>query len=83
MTTSLSAGLALCLHVDFNLLAADELNCVLCHKYRGLSRIDEAGDFRLYYINQGIFKKGPHKRIQCKDCHIDIEKIPHDPAKKV
>ncbi|MES9970905.1 MAG: hypothetical protein ABW092_12800, partial [Candidatus Thiodiazotropha sp.] len=50
---------------------------------RGLSRIDEAGDFRLYYINQGLFKKGPHKRIQCKDCHIDIEKIPHDPAKKV
>ncbi len=62
---------------------ADELNCVLCHKYRGLSRIDENGEFRLFYINQGMFNKGPHKRIQCKDCHVDIDKIPHNPAKKV
>lgn len=66
-----------------NVMAADELNCVLCHKYRGLSRIDESGNFRLFYINQHLFKKGPHKRIQCKDCHRDIIKIPHDPAKKV
>lgn len=66
-----------------NVTASDELNCVLCHKYRGLSRIDENGNFRLFYINQGLFKKGPHKRIQCKDCHTDIKKIPHDPAKKV
>jgi hypothetical protein len=64
-------------------LAADELNCVLCHKYRGLSRIDENGRFRLFYINEGLFKKGPHKRIQCKDCHRDIDRIPHNPAKKV
>lgn len=64
-------------------VAEDELNCVLCHKYRGLSRIDEEGNFRLYYINQNMFKKGPHKRIQCKHCHRDIEKIPHDPADKV
>lgn len=66
-----------------NAMAADELNCVLCHKYRGLSRIDQAGNFRLFYINQDLFKKGPHKRVQCKDCHTDIQKIPHDPAKKV
>lgn len=66
-----------------NLMASDELNCVLCHKYRGLSRIDESGNFRLFYINQGLFKKGPHKRVQCKDCHQGINKIPHDPAKKV
>lgn len=66
-----------------NSWAADELNCVLCHKYRGLSRIDETGNFRLFYINQNLFKKGPHKRIQCKDCHRDIKKIPHDPAQKV
>lgn len=48
-----------------------------------MSRIDETGNFRLFYINQHLFKKGPHKRIQCKDCHRDIKKIPHDPAKKV
>ena len=61
----------------------DELNCVLCHKFRGLSRIDENGRFRLFYINENLFMKGPHKRIMCLDCHRDIKKVPHDPAEKV
>ena len=63
--------------------AEDELNCVLCHKHRGLSRIDENGDFRLFYINQELFESGPHRRNKCKDCHTDIDRIPHKPAQKV
>jgi len=63
--------------------SGDELNCVLCHKHRGLSRIDENGKFRLFYINQELFDSGPHRRNKCKDCHTDIDRIPHDPAKKV
>jgi hypothetical protein len=63
--------------------ADDELNCVLCHKHRGLSRIDENGQFRLYYINQELYDSGPHRRTKCQDCHTDIDRIPHNPAKKV
>ncbi len=63
--------------------AADELNCVLCHKHRGLSRIDEDGKFRLFYINEALFEEGPHVRVKCLDCHRDINKVPHNPAKKV
>lgn len=63
--------------------AGDELNCVMCHKHRGLSRIDENGEFRLFYINQELFDSGPHRRNKCKDCHTDIDRIPHKPAKKV
>ena len=63
--------------------AEDELNCVLCHKHRGLSRIDENGNLRLFYINEAMFEEGPHFRVKCIDCHQDIAKIPHDPAKKV
>lgn len=63
--------------------AAEELNCLLCHKHRGLSRIDEEGKFRLFYINQELFNSGPHRRNKCKDCHQDINQIPHKPAKKV
>ncbi len=63
--------------------AADELNCLLCHKYRGLSRIDENGRFRLFYINEKMFKSGPHGRVKCNDCHRDINEIPHEPARKV
>ena len=63
--------------------SGDELNCVLCHKHRGLSRIDEDGEFRLFYINQELFESGPHRRNKCKDCHTDIDRIPHKPADKV
>jgi hypothetical protein len=63
--------------------AGDELNCIMCHKHRGLSRIDENGEFRLFYINQELFESGPHRRNKCKDCHTDIDRIPHKPAKKV
>lgn len=61
----------------------EELNCLICHKHRGLSRIDEKGNFRLFYINNELFQSGPHRRNECKDCHIDIDRIPHKPAKKV
>jgi len=63
--------------------AKDELNCTMCHKHRGLSRIDENGKFRLFYINQDLFSSSPHRRNRCSDCHTDIDRIPHKPAKKV
>jgi hypothetical protein len=63
--------------------AEEELNCLLCHKHRGLSRVDEQGKFRLFYINNELFESGPHRRNNCKDCHQDIDRIPHRPAKKV
>ena len=64
-------------------VAADELNCLLCHKYRGLSRINKEGRFRLFYINEKVFRKSPHAKVKCNDCHRDINVIPHEPAKKV
>ncbi len=63
--------------------AGEELNCLICHKHRGLSRIDEKGNFRLFYINNELFESGPHRRNKCKDCHTDIDRIPHNPARKV
>lgn len=63
--------------------AEDELNCVLCHKHRGLSRVDENGTFRLFYINEDMFERGPHAKVMCIDCHTDINEVPHKPAKKV
>jgi len=62
---------------------ADEINCLICHKHRGLSRIDKNGKFRLFYINKELFDSGPHRSNKCKDCHADIDRIPHKPAKKV
>lgn len=63
--------------------AADKLDCMLCHKYRGLSRVDEQGKLRLFYVNSELFESGPHRRNGCHDCHSDIDRIPHEPVKKV
>ncbi len=63
--------------------SADIGNCLLCHKYPGLSRIDQEGNLRLLFINEATFANSVHARVKCESCHTDIKKIPHDPAKKV
>jgi len=74
----------LCLFVQVQAAyAKDALNCTMCHKHRGLSRVDENGKFRLFYINQELFANSPHRRNRCSDCHTDIDRIPHKTAKKV
>jgi hypothetical protein len=63
--------------------AADMGNCLLCHKYPGLSRVDETGKMKLMFVNEDIFNKSVHSKVKCEGCHTDITKIPHDPAKPV
>jgi len=79
----LIAALFISLAADVDIASANELNCLMCHKHRGLSRIDENGEFRLFYINAELFNSGPHRRNRCQDCHTDIDRIPHKPAEKV
>jgi len=55
----------------------------MCHRFRGLARVDKEGNYRLFYVDETIFNRGPHARVSCKGCHADIEKIPHDNAKPV
>ena len=64
-------------------IAADVGNCLMCHKYPGLSRVDENGAFRLLFINEGTFRMSVHTKVKCEDCHTDINKIPHENVKKV
>ncbi len=76
-------ALSLVLFIPVDSFAADIGNCLLCHKYPGLSRIDEEGKFRLLFVNEQIFNNSIHAKVNCEGCHQDIKKIPHDPAKKV
>ena len=46
--------------------SADIGNCLLCHKYPGLSRVDENGNFRLLYVNENIFNKSVHAKVKCE-----------------
>jgi hypothetical protein len=78
-----SVFLLLLFSVPVDSFAAYIGNCLLCHKYPGLSRIDEEGEFRLLYVNEHTFANSVHAKVKCEGCHTDIKKIPHDPAKKV
>jgi hypothetical protein len=35
------------------------------------------------YVNEGNYNSSVHSKVECQGCHTDIDKIPHDPAKKV
>lgn len=61
----------------------DDENCSMCHKYPGLSRVNDEGYLRLFYINSHKFAQSLHTRVKCTGCHTDIKKIPHEDAKKV
>ena len=63
--------------------AADPENCLMCHRFRGLARVDKQGTYRLFYVDETLFNRGPHARVACTGCHADIENIPHDDAKPV
>jgi cytochrome b subunit of formate dehydrogenase len=65
------------------LYAADPENCLMCHRFRGLARVDKQGAYRLFYVDETLFSRGPHARVTCTGCHVDIDKIPHDHAKPV
>ncbi len=58
--------------------AADKENCLMCHKYKQIGRIDEQGRKRSYYVNENIYGNTTHRNVPCRDCHSYIDKLPHD-----
>ena len=64
-------------------ITADEENCLICHRYPMLGRYDEDGNKRIYYVNGTMFTGSVHGKMRCKDCHVDLEKIPHEEVKPV
>lgn len=76
-------ALALTVLLPQVLYAVDAENCLMCHRFRGLARVDKEGDYRLFYVDESLFSRGPHARVTCRGCHADIEKIPHDNAEPV
>ncbi|MCU0914523.1 MAG: cytochrome b/b6 domain-containing protein [Planctomycetes bacterium] len=69
--------------VPVDLYATDAENCLMCHRFRGLARVDKGGNYRLFYVDETLFQRGPHARVNCTGCHADIKKIPHDNAQPV
>jgi nitrate/TMAO reductase-like tetraheme cytochrome c subunit len=60
--------------------AADEENCLMCHKYPSLARIGTDGLVKNYCVNDHIFLNSLHGKVACRGCHTYIKKFPHDPV---
>jgi hypothetical protein len=66
--------------LSYSAMAADKENCLMCHKYRFVGRIDEDGKKFNYHVDENIYAKSVHRNVACRECHIYITKIPHDPV---
>jgi hypothetical protein len=64
-------------------IVTDDENCLMCHKYPGLSRISEEGDLRLFCVDPDSYAHSVHTKVKCTGCHTDIKEIPHQDPKPV
>jgi hypothetical protein len=62
--------------------AADKENCLMCHKYRFMGRIDENGKRINYNVDEFMISNSTHRNVPCRDCHTTVTKLPHDPVKE-
>jgi cytochrome b subunit of formate dehydrogenase len=68
--------------------ASDPDNCLYCHQFRGLGRIDaDLERAHIYYVNPTYNHDllGPHARLACTACHVpdEVRVIPHKPTTPV
>ncbi|NOY68530.1 MAG: hypothetical protein GXP53_03430 [Deltaproteobacteria bacterium] len=54
----------------------------MCHKYRYMGIIDEAGKRKNFNVNEHLFLNSIHGKVACRECHTYIKKFPHDPVKE-
>ncbi|UCD78143.1 MAG: hypothetical protein JSW26_22455 [Desulfobacterales bacterium] len=78
-----AAGVFIVLWIGGQANAADEYNCLMCHKHRYSGRIDENGKRWNYNVDEGLYNKSVHRLVECRDCHNYITRIPHDPITQV
>lgn len=57
--------------------AADDENCLMCHRYRRNGRITPEGERKYYYVEESEFMQTVHFNVRCRDCHYFIDQIPH------
>jgi hypothetical protein len=83
LASLITAGLLIFLFSGSDAKGADEYNCLMCHKHRLIGRIDENGRRWNYNVDEAIYNHSVHRKIECRDCHNYITKIPHDPITQI
>ncbi len=51
--------------------------CLTCHQYPGLVRQDDNTGLKILHIDSEKYRTTPHGHLDCKACHLDVDKIPH------
>jgi len=64
-------------------IVTDDENCMMCHKYPGLTRVNDEGYLRLFYVDTERYDHSVHTKVKCSGCHTDVKEIPHQEAKRV
>lgn len=68
--------------------AQDPENCLSCHRFRGLSRLEpDTHELRLFFCSAEYytFRQGAHARLRCTACHerSEVQVIPHNVKTRV
>jgi cytochrome b subunit of formate dehydrogenase len=63
---------------------ADPENCLSCHDRPWLAVMDDSTGVRDFHIDPYKYASSVHGRLDCRQCHQDIEQVPHNlPVKRV
>ncbi|MDH5432881.1 MAG: hypothetical protein OEY19_02985 [Gammaproteobacteria bacterium] len=60
----------------------DDESCLTCHKYPRMMRVTDEGTIRSYYIMPDVYANTVHRNVPCRDCHTNIQQLPHEPVEK-
>ncbi len=55
----------------------DSLGCLTCHGYPGLVKRESADKFKALHIDEERQLKSAHGKVECRECHAVIRKVPH------
>ncbi len=79
---------ALALFCPLSATASDPENCLSCHRFHGLARIEQdTGELHVYSCRPEYYAYalGPHARLRCTGCHErdEYRVVPHQPQTPV
>lgn len=62
----------------------DSEGCLTCHQYPGLVRIEKKGDtLKVLHIDEGKYSLSAHRHVACRQCHVQVNKVPHTDETRV
>ncbi|RJQ44930.1 MAG: hypothetical protein C4538_09250 [Nitrospiraceae bacterium] len=63
--------------------AIDQEGCLTCHRYPGLVKYEKLHEVRVLHIDEGKHLDSPHGKVDCRECHPQINQIPHTGEREI